>query len=277
MDPKGIALVTGAGRGLGRALALELAARGFEVVATVRDPEAAADLPEAAVGRGGRLRVVRFDVTRPDPAAFPPVLRVLVNNAGIDCAMLPLEAQPLEDWRTVFETNLFGLVAVSRLAIPRLRAAGGGVLCNITSAALLAPVPLYGVYRASKAAVAAVGESLRAELAPFGIRILEVLPGPIATDMLAASAREPEGASVAGYAELARRLHAGRLAVEPLATPAPEAARRIVDAILDDAAPLRIACDPLGASMLEGADAAAHERRMTAFLAGFGAASSAGR
>lgn len=268
MEPTGIAVVTGAGRGLGRALALELAERGFEVVATMRDVRAGAALPSLAAERGGRLRVAALDVTRPDTTALPAGLRVLVNNAGIDCAMLPVEAQPLDDWRTVFETNVFGVVGLSRLAIPLLRAAGGGVLCNVTSAALLAPVPFYGVYRASKAAVAALDESLRAELTPFGIRVLEVLPGPIATDMLAASAREPEGASVPGYAALAGRLHAGRLAVEPLATPAAEAARRIVDAILDDTAPLRIACDPLGASMLEGADTAAHERRMQAFLAG---------
>lgn len=271
MQATGIAVVTGASRGIGRAVALELAARGFEVVATMRDPEAGAGLPGEAAARGGRLRVARLDVTAPDTVVLPAGLRVLVNNAGVECATLPLEAQPMADWRAVFETNVFGLVEVSRRAIPLLRAAGGGVLCSITSSSLLAPVPFYGVYRASKAAVAALGESLRAELAPLGIRVLEVLPGPIATDMLAASAREPEAAAVAGYAALARRLHGGRLAVEDMVTPAAEAARRIADAILDDAAPLRVACDPLGDAMLAGADAAAAELRARAFLAGLGA------
>jgi NAD(P)-dependent dehydrogenase (short-subunit alcohol dehydrogenase family) len=253
MDASGIALVTGASRGLGRAIALELAARGFEVVATMRDPAAGAALPAEAAARGGRLAVAPLDVARDGAPALPDGLRVLVNNAGVDCAMLPVEAQPLDAWRAVFETNVFGAIAVTRAAIPRLRAAGGGVVCTITSSSRLVPVPFYGTYRASKAALAAMLESLRAEVAGFGIRVVEVLPGPIATDMLAASARAPEAMAVDGYRALAEALHAGRRAVEPMITPADEAARRIADAILDDAAPDRVGCDPLGASMLASA------------------------
>ncbi len=277
MEAKGIALVTGASRGLGRALALELGARGFEVVATMRDPRAGAELAATAARQGVRLSLAALDVTEAGAFSLPDGLRVLVNNAGIDCAMLPVEAQPLDDWRAVFETNVFGVVSMTRRAIPVLRATGGGVICNLSSAALLAPVPFYAVYRASKAAVAALDESLRAEVAPFGIRVLEVVPGPIRTDMLAASARVPEAAAVPGYSPLAQRLHAGRLGVEAMATPATEAARRIVDAILDDAAPLRIACDPLGTAMLDGAGAAAAEARMAAFVAGLGASPPAAR
>ena len=271
MLASGIALVTGASRGIGRAVALELAARGFEVVATMRDPAAGADLPDRAAAAGGRLRVAALDVDRPATIAVPDGLRVLVNNAGIECANLPLEAQPLDDWRRVFETNVFGLAEVTRRAVPALRAAGGGVVCNVTSASLLAPVPFYAVYRASKAAVAALGESLRAELAPFGIRVVEVLPGPIGTDMLAGSARTPEACAFPEYRPAAEALHAGRMALEDAVTPAAEAARRIADAILDDADPLRVACDPLGEAMLAGADAAGAESRMAAFIAGLAA------
>jgi NAD(P)-dependent dehydrogenase (short-subunit alcohol dehydrogenase family) len=268
MIASGTALVTGASRGLGRAVALELAARGFEVVATMRDPAAGTDLPDLAAARGGRLRVHPLDVDRPATMVLPDGLRVLVNNAGIECPNLPVEAQPADDWRRVFETNVFGLVELTRRAIPALRAAGDGVVCNVTSSSLLAPVPFYAVYRASKAAVAAVGESLRAELAPLGIRVLEVLPGPIDTDMLAGSARTPEACAFPEYRPAAAALHAGRMALADMITAPAEAARRIADAILDDAAPLRVACDPLGEAMLAGADAAGAESRMAAFIAG---------
>jgi len=268
MIVSGIALVTGASRGIGRAVALELAARGFEVVATMREPAAGADLPDRAAAVGGRLRVAALDVDRPATIAIPDGIRVLVNNAGIECANLPVEAQPAEDWRRVFETNVFGLAEVTRRAVPALRAAGGGVVCNVTSSSLLAPVPFYAVYRASKAAVAALGESLRAELAPLGIRVLEVLPGPIDTDMLAGSARTPEACAFPEYRPAAEALHAARMALDDMVTAPTEAARRIADAILDDASPLRVACDPMGEAMLSGSDAAGAESRLAAFIAG---------
>jgi len=270
VDASGVAVVTGASRGIGRAVALELAARGFEVLATMRRAADGETLPVDAAARGGRLAVVEVDVTRPDEASrvLPAGLRVLVNNAGVECAYLPAEHQPIEDWRRVFETNVFGLVAITRLAIPRLRAAGGGVVCNVTSSSLLSPVPYYSVYRASKAAVAAFGESLLAEVGQLGIRVVEVMPGPIDTDMLSGSAREPEASAWAEYREAALRLHAGRMSLGDLVTPAAEAARRIADAILDDASPLRVACDPLGEAMLGATDPVGFEARLRAFVQG---------
>lgn len=270
MEAAGIALVTGASRGLGRAVALELAARGFEVIATMRRTADGDSLAAEAATRGGRLRVARLDVTRPDETAraLPATLRVLVNNAGVECAYLPVECQPIDDWRGVFETNVFGLVDLTRRAIPRLRAAGGGVVCNVTSSSLLSPVPFYSAYRASKAAVSSFGESLLAEVSRLGIRVLEVMPGPIDTDMLAGSAREPEAAGWPEYRDAALRLHDGRMSLGDLVTPAPEAARRIADAILDDDSPLRVACDPLGAAMLGATDPAAVEGRLRAFVDG---------
>ena len=241
------ALVTGASRGIGRAVALELAGRGIRVVATMRDPDAGADLASA----DGRIEVARLDVTDPGTIEVPDDLTILVNNAGIECDYLPVEHQPLEDWRAVFETNLFGLVEVTRRAIPVLRANGGGVIANVTSSSLIVPMPFYGVYRASKAAVGALSESLRVEVAPFGIRVVEVLPGPIATDMLAASARLPEAAAFEGYEELSGHAHAGRLAIEPMTTAVEEAAVRIVDAITADTPPLKVGADPLGQQLLD--------------------------
>lgn len=267
MNPEGIALVTGASRGIGRALALELARRGFQVVAGMRDPERAAGIEAEA--EGGRLRVEPLDVVRPESIRIPAGLRVLVNNAGVDGEYLPVEEAPLALWHRLFDTNLFGLVETTRRAIPSLRA-GGGVICNITSASLLFPMPFYSAYRASKAAVAALGESLRAELAPHGIRVLEVMPGPIATDMLAASDREPEAAAYAPYRELALRAHEGRRGVTDHIVRPTQAASAIADAIVDDAAPLRVACDPVGAALLDGWRHSSDEEWMRGMLASFG-------
>src|SRR5438034_255775 len=81
----------------------------------------------------------------------------------------------------------------------------GGVICNVTSSSVLAPVPFYAPYRSSKAAVGAIGESLRAELAPFGIRVLDIMPGPIDTDMLTGSGEPPAAIEYDGYREMAQR------------------------------------------------------------------------
>jgi NAD(P)-dependent dehydrogenase (short-subunit alcohol dehydrogenase family) len=272
----GTALVSGAGRGLGRALALELARRGFDVLATMRDARAGQGLAEAAGPDARRIRVQALDVTKPETIVLPERLSVLVNNAAIETDYLPVEHAPLEAWRAVFETNVFGLVELTRRAIPRLRAAGGGAIVNLTSASLLFPMPFYAVYRASKAAVAALGETLRAELRPFGIRVLEVLPGPVETDLLAESDREPEAAACAGYEALARWAQVGRRSMSGRTTPAAEAARRIADAILDERAPLRVACDDLGAGMIAGADAAPFEARLAGALAAMPAGGDSG-
>jgi NAD(P)-dependent dehydrogenase (short-subunit alcohol dehydrogenase family) len=263
MEANGTAVVTGASRGIGRAIALDLAARGFAVVATMRDPAAGAGLAEEAAAAngaaGGSLRVDRLDVTDPSSFAMPEDLRVLVNNAGVEAPHPPFEDTPLELWRTMFETNVFGLIEVTRRAIPVLRAnaadsvdGAGGVVCNVTSSSIFAPVPFYAPYRASKAAVSVLGESLRTELAPFGIRVLEIMPGPIDTDMLAGSDRPAHAIDYPAYSAMAARMYEGRKGkVEGMVTPTSDAARAIGDAILDDRAPLRVGCDPLSIGMLD--------------------------
>jgi len=247
----GVALVTGASRGIGRAVAVELAQRGFDVVATMRHPADGAGLADETADAPGTMRVARLDVTDPGSVVIPAGLRVLVNNAGVEREYLPVEHTALDDWRAVFETNVFGLVEVVRRAVPELRRNGRGVVCNVTSSSLLVPVPFYAVYRASKAAVAALGETLAAELAPFGIRVLEILPGPVATDMLAASDRLPEAARHPGYEEMARAMLDARRSVQDMVTDPRTAAEAIVDAILDEAGGLRRACDPLGRGLLD--------------------------
>ena len=248
MEAEGIALVTGASRGIGRAVALELSARGFDTIATMRDPAAGAGLAERATGK---LRVERLDVTDAN-LAMPDGLRVVVNNAGVESDNLPVEVMPVDFWRTIFETNVVGLVAVTRAAIPKLRATGGGVICNVTSSSILAPVPYLAAYRASKAAVSAIGESLQAEVAQFRIRVVEIMPGPIVTDMLEASDRPPPAMQHELYRAQAEKMWESRQGIRGMYTPAEEAARRIVDAILDDDGPLRYGCDDMREGMLKG-------------------------
>jgi NAD(P)-dependent dehydrogenase (short-subunit alcohol dehydrogenase family) len=248
MEPRGSALVTGAGRGIGRAVALELAKRGFNTVATMRDPERGADLLRATQS----LTIRRLDVTDPSTYAIPDDLTVLVNNAGIDTPYLPVEHANLDDWRAMFETNVFGVVALTKAAIPTLRQNQPSVVCNITSSSIIASVPFFSAYRAGKAAVSAFGDSLRVEMAPFGVRVVEILPGPIDTDMFRLSTGEPDAMRFADYQAMARLIEQQRREyADPQVCDPAVAAGHIVDAILDTAGPMRYGCDPMSIGLLE--------------------------
>lgn len=267
-EQRGTALVTGASRGIGRAVAIELDARGYDVVATMRDVASGAGLPAG-------IRVERLDVTDAATIDLPGDLRILVNNAGVETDNLPIEHGDVDThWKYLFEANVFGLVRVTQAAIPVLRSNGGGVICNVTSSSILAPVPFLGMYRASKAAVMAMGESLAAEVAPFGIRVIEVMPGPIVTDMLLGGDHPAEAIAHPEYADLARRMYAGRANIRDQYTPADEAARRVVNAIEDDdhppgQAPIRYGCDDLSEGMLAGWRAMPHDAWIAAMLPAF--------
>jgi len=269
MEPHGTACVTGASRGIGRATALELARRGFTVQATMRDPAAGAGLADEARALGARLEVVPLDVDAPGDYAPPPDLRVWINNAGRDVPNDAIEHTGPDRWRACFETNFFGAVELTRRALPRLRASGGGVVCNVTSSSLLVPMPFFAPYRAAKAALSAFGESLRAEVAPHGIRVVEVLPGAIDTDMLTASSTLPAAAAHDAYRAQAELVAARRSASVGPPTPAADAARAVVDAILDDSSPLRVACDPMGEALLATWRAQTDEEGMAPFVAAF--------
>jgi NAD(P)-dependent dehydrogenase (short-subunit alcohol dehydrogenase family) len=266
------ALVTGASRGLGRAVALELARRGFDVVATMRTPDDALGLEGAADDLPGSLRVARLDVTDPATIEISEGTTVVVNNAAVEQEPLPLEHTDVETWRRVFETNVFGVAEVIRRAIPVLRSAGGGVIVNVTSSVVLRPVPFEAAYRASKAALSAMTETLQSELAGSGIRLVEIMPGPVETDMLAANDDGPGPARVyPQYRAMAEMMWDRRNAHRDLYTPADVAAAFVVDAIVDDGAPLRNGCDPVStqviASWAETNGAVWSRRSFEAFLA----------
>jgi NADP-dependent 3-hydroxy acid dehydrogenase YdfG len=184
-------LITGATSGIGRDAAMRLARAGHLVLAGGRRADALASL---ARDSGGRVEPMALDVTDPGSveAARELVERrtggrgldVLVNNAGYALPG-PLEALAEADLRELFDTNLFGLLAVTRAFLPAMRERGQGRVVNVGSIMGRVAMPLLGAYNASKHAVAAVTEALRMELAPFGITVVLVEPGAVRTGFAA--------------------------------------------------------------------------------------------
>jgi NAD(P)-dependent dehydrogenase (short-subunit alcohol dehydrogenase family) len=195
-DAKKTILITGATTGIGRHAALYLAERGHRVIATGRNLKALADLGRAA---SGKLEVLRLDVNDAGSiaAAAAEVDRltggrgvdVLVNNAGYG---LPgaLEEITDGDLRAQFETNVFGLMAVTRAFLPKMRERGEGRVINVSSIGGRVTMPMFGAYHATKYAVEAISDALRMELAPFGIQVALIEPGPIKTEFGARSVNE---------------------------------------------------------------------------------------
>ncbi len=265
----GAAVVTGANRGVGREIALLLAAEGFSVRAAMRDVGAAGGLLDEAarLGRADRIQVCALDVTDAASIAaleMPDDLAVLVSNAGWEGPRTPVEHLTPELMREAFEVNVFGPTQLARRAVPVMRANGAGVICGVTSLARFLPQPFLAAYRASKAAFATVLESLWGEVSSFGIRVVEVAPGPIATDMLQRTIAASAAPQPAPYDALAERFFARRMSRDASAPPPAcglllnhrpeppaEAARRAVAAILDVGGPMRYGGDSLSERVLE--------------------------
>ena len=179
-------LITGATTGIGRAAALALAKAGHVVIATGRKVEALASLKAEA--RTGILHTVRLDVTSAESiaAAVRAVdqlttgygIDALVNNAGYGLVG-PLDQIDDADLRAQFETNVFGLMAVTRAFVPAMRARGAGRIVNIGSMGGKVTFPFMGAYNATKYALESLSDALRMELAPFGVRVSLVEPGAI--------------------------------------------------------------------------------------------------
>jgi NAD(P)-dependent dehydrogenase (short-subunit alcohol dehydrogenase family) len=167
-------LITGCSSGYGLETARYFHEQGWNVLATMRTPQ------QDLLPRSDRMRVLALDVTQPDSiraaleASGP--LDVLVNNAGIGL-FGALEATPMATTREVFETNTFGVMAMTQAVIPQLRARKSGVIVNVTSSATLAPMPLVAVYTASKMAIEGFTASLAFELASFDVKVKLVEPG----------------------------------------------------------------------------------------------------
>ncbi len=167
-------LITGCSSGYGLETARHFHAKGWNVIATMRTPRA--DILPAS----DRLRVLALDVTDQNSitAAIEAsgAIDVLVNNAGIGM-FGALEATPMTTIRDVFETNTFGVMAMTQAVIPQFRARRSGMVVNVTSSATLKPMPLVSVYTASKMAIEGFTASLAHELQTFDIQVKLVQPG----------------------------------------------------------------------------------------------------
>jgi NAD(P)-dependent dehydrogenase (short-subunit alcohol dehydrogenase family) len=180
-----VVLITGCSTGIGLRTAIAFAGAGDSVVATMRNTGKADGLRKSAADAGVEVELLALDVTDDESAragvadvvARHGRIDVLVNNAGVGLSGA-VEDFSEEHARTALETNFWGPVRMARLVLPTMRAQGSGVIVNVSSiTGRLPSFPCYGFYAASKHAIGALSESLAAEVAPFGVRVLCIEPG----------------------------------------------------------------------------------------------------
>jgi NAD(P)-dependent dehydrogenase (short-subunit alcohol dehydrogenase family) len=263
------ALVTGAGRGIGRAAVLAFLDAGWRAVAGVRDAASS----RAGYAEHEALRVVPLDVT--DPGAVRDgvaaaeahaggALAAVVNNAGYGVAGAQEDAD-LDAVRAMFETNLFGAAAVTQAALPAMRRAGRGTVVYVSSIGGRITNPLFGFYHATKYGMGALAEALAQEGRPYGIRAALVEPGMVGTGFRQAvrvtgTLVDGEGPYAGLWAELQPAMAAWRARHE---TPAEVVAAAIVAAARDPDGPFRVPVggdtDLLAAARAERGDEAWQE------------------
>ncbi|MFC4767345.1 oxidoreductase [Effusibacillus consociatus] len=187
-----IAFLTGTSSGFGLLTSVALAKEGYQVIASMRNLEKRSGLEEAAhqAGVADRIEIVELDVT--DFSAIDRVMEdmlarygridLLINNAGYAQGGF-IEEVSMEDWRCQFETNFFGVVAVTKAVLPSMRERGSGTIVNISSISGQIGMPVIGPYAASKFALEGFSESLRLEVLPFGVRVILVEPGSYKTEI----------------------------------------------------------------------------------------------
>lgn len=183
-----VVLITGASSGIGRVTAEYLLQMGYKVYGTSRNPKPA----------DFNFPIIPLDVTvaASIEKAIQIVLNkegridVLVNNAGVGITG-PVEETPLEEIRKAFETNFFGAIEVMKSVIPPMRKQKSGLIINITSIAGYTGLPFRGIYSACKSALEILTESIRMEVKEFGIKVTNIAPGDIATNIVAGRYHTP--------------------------------------------------------------------------------------
>jgi NAD(P)-dependent dehydrogenase (short-subunit alcohol dehydrogenase family) len=243
-------LITGCSSGYGLETARHFHAQGWNVIATMRTPRTDI-LPTSE-----RMRVVALDVTKADriaaalDAAGP--IDVLVNNAGIGVVGV-FEVTPMATVRDLFETNTFGVMALTQAVLPQFRSRQSGVVVNVTSSVTLAPMPLAAAYTASKMAIEGFTGSLAHELAGFNIRVKLVEPGYAPTTRFATNGgSRMEGLFPEEYAAFANPVLAGFAGVATV-TKESDVAETVYIAAIDTSGRLRF---PAGADAVALAQSA---------------------
>jgi NAD(P)-dependent dehydrogenase (short-subunit alcohol dehydrogenase family) len=245
-------LITGCSTGFGRELAKLVLERGWRAVVTARDPSKLADLAE---GHKDRALVLQLDVT--DRKQIADVVAksqkhfgridALVNNAGYGY-LAAIEEGEDDAVRAMFETNVFGLVDMTKAVLPIMRAQKSGLIVNISSIGGITSFAATGYYHGTKYAVEGISESLAIELKPLGIDVLVVEPGPFRTNWAGPSIKQSatridDYAATAGERRKQTEARSGNQAGDPV-----RAAQAIIDAALSDTPPLRLL---LGKAALE--------------------------
>lgn len=210
-----VALITGGGSGIGRAIAEAMAAEGAQVVVTGRRESKLAETVRAIESKGGAAVALAADIARQEEtgrlvtgvSARFDKLDIVVHSAGL-YPFTPIETTTSETWDACFDLNVRSVFFLTQQLLPLLERSDAGVIINISSTATVSPVPNRLVYCASKAALNNLTECLAAELAPKKIRVVAISPGIIETEMT----RPPEGEKVEEWREFAAKLHPlGRL------------------------------------------------------------------
>lgn len=199
-----VVLVTGASRGLGRALALEYGRLGARVALCARGAAELGDVAGAVRQAGGRALVVPADVSQPDAGERVVsavqrewgAVRVLVNNASILGERMPLREHPTALWRAVMDVNLNGAVALSAAVLGGMRSAGDGSIVNVSSGVGNEPRAGWGAYAVSKWALEAFSYNLALEEQPAGVRVNIVDPGRMRTGMRRAAYPDEDPATL---------------------------------------------------------------------------------
>ncbi len=200
-----VAVVTGAGSGIGRASAVEFAREGASVLAADLNAASAAETADQILSAGGQAESLAVDVTQ-----FAQVeqmvktavdkfgrLDVLYNNAGLPQAFTPFEDSTDALYNRIFDVNVKGVFYGCRAAVPQMKAQGGGVILNTASTAGIRPRPGLAVYAASKGAVITLTKALAVELAPYRIRVVSICPVATDTPMLPSFIGVEQGADEA--------------------------------------------------------------------------------
>ena len=180
------ALVTGATSGIGRATALRLAREGYAITATGRRAERLETLRREIEAAGGHCTTLCFDVRSEEEVrrALEPLERIdlLVNNAGLAAGLEHIDCGDTRDWDAMIDTNVKGLLYVTRVVSAKMVAAGSGHIFNVGSIAGTEPYENGAVYCASKHAVHAISQAMRADLLAAGIKVTEIRPGMVETE-----------------------------------------------------------------------------------------------